>query len=99
MRKRLNVFLVSLIFVFMLVFVSACEEVIPIESITVTGELSVEVGEQAAYTAVIMPVEAQNAKVTWSIVEDTGEATIYNKRCIDCSFTWYSNCKGDSSWS
>jgi hypothetical protein len=60
----------------MLVFVSACEEVVQVESITVTGELSVEVGEQAAYTAVIMPIEAQNAPVTWSIVNGTGEATI-----------------------
>ncbi len=50
---------------------------IPVDSVNVVGSDSVEVGDSAAYTALYMPENAASATdVIWSVVEDSGSATI-----------------------
>jgi len=50
---------------------------IPVESVTVYGSDSVEVGDTSAYTCTFTPSSAAtSADVVWSVVDGTGSATI-----------------------
>ncbi len=50
---------------------------IPVESVTVFGADSVEVGENSAYVCTFLPTAAASqADVIWSVTNGTGEATI-----------------------
>jgi hypothetical protein len=75
MRQKHRFFYVFLMMVLSLAFLFACDQ-IAVTSITVSGDEEVAVGDEATYTAVILPTEAQSRTVTWSVEETGGEATI-----------------------
>lgn len=50
---------------------------VPVASVVVVGQDTVEVGESTAYTAIFSPAEAATTSdVIWSVIETTGSATI-----------------------
>lgn len=56
---------------------TATTTTIPVESVTVVGSDSVEVGDTSAYTALYLPeAAAQLSDVQWSVTNGTGTATI-----------------------
>ncbi|ULO06746.1 S-layer homology domain-containing protein [Paenibacillus sp. 19GGS1-52] len=49
---------------------------IPVSSITITGDSSVQTGQNIQLAAISAPANATNQAVTWSVVNGTGSATI-----------------------
>lgn len=52
------------------------EEVIPINSIVISGEKEVEIGKEIQLSAEVKPSSATDTKVKWSVTNNGGEATI-----------------------
>ncbi len=55
---------------------AACASSVKVESVTVTGAQQVVAGKTSQYTASVLPAEAENKAVTWSVTNGTGSATI-----------------------
>jgi len=55
----------------------SCKETIAVETVTINGESTININQEVAYTATVLPKNATNKTVEWSIVSgSTAMATI-----------------------
>ncbi len=76
MKKISNIFILGLFVILGLLLISCDTNGEKINSITVTGETVLEVGDDATYEATINPSSMQDELITWSVVKETGDAEI-----------------------
>lgn len=67
---------VALLAIAVAAFFAACATAVKVESITVSGDREVAAGGTAQYTASVLPDNAENKAVVWSVTNGTGSATI-----------------------